>query len=71
MRSRAPRRLCTTVTLSVSTLAGNPVANAITYTSKMATFLKIPSPGVLSVDSDPNGLPLQVVPFQCYASHWR
>ena len=27
----------------------------------MATFLKIPSPGVLSVDSDPNGLPLQVV----------
>ena len=53
--------LCTTVTLGASTLAGNPVANAITYTSKMATFLKIPSPGVLSVDSDPNGLPLQVV----------
>jgi hypothetical protein len=52
--------LCTTVTLSASTLSGNPVANAITYTSKMATFLKIPSPGVLSVDSDPNGLPLQV-----------
>ncbi len=53
--------LCATVTLGASTLAGNPVANGITYTSKMATFLKIPSPGVLSVDSDPNNLPLQVV----------
>ena len=53
--------LCTTVTLNASSLSGPPVANAITYTSKMATFLKIPSPGVLSVDSDPNGLPLQVV----------
>ena len=53
--------LCTTVTLNASSLAGNPVANNITYTSKMATFLKIPSPGVLSVDSDPNGLPLQVL----------
>jgi Bacterial cadherin-like domain len=53
--------LCTTVTLTASSLAGNPVANPITYTSKMATFVKIPPPGVLSVDSDPNGLPLQVV----------
>ena len=53
--------LCTTVTLGTSTLAGNPVANSITYASKMASFLKIPSPGVLSVDTDPNGLPLQVV----------
>jgi hypothetical protein len=53
--------LCTTVTLGASALAGGPVANGITYTSKMATFLKIPSPGVLSVDSDPNNLPLQVV----------
>jgi len=53
--------LCTTVTLNVSSLSGNPVANGITYTSKMATFLKIASPGVLSVDTDPNGLPLQVV----------
>jgi hypothetical protein len=53
--------LCTTVALNASLLTGAPVANAITYTSKMATFLKIPSPGVLSVDSDPNGLPLQVV----------
>ena len=53
--------LCTTVSLTASTLTGNPVANGITYTSKMATFLKIPSPGVLSVDTDPNKLPLQVV----------
>jgi hypothetical protein len=53
--------LCTTVALNVSSLSGSPLANNITYTSKMATYLKIPSPGVLSVDSDPNGLPLQVV----------
>ncbi len=53
--------LCTTVALNASTLTGSPVANSITYTSRMATFLKIPSPGVLDVDSDPNGLPLKVV----------
>jgi len=53
--------LCTTVTLGASSLVGNPVANPITFTSKLATFLKIPSPGVLSVDTDPNNLPLQVV----------
>jgi hypothetical protein len=53
--------LCTTVTLGASLLSGNPVANSTIYASKMATFLKIPSPGVLSVDTDPNNLPLQVV----------
>jgi hypothetical protein len=53
--------LCATVTLAATTLSGNPVANNITFTSKMATFLKIASPGVLSVDTDPNSLPLQVV----------
>jgi hypothetical protein len=53
--------MCATVTLGASTLAGGPVANNITYTSQMATFLKIASPGILSVDSDPNELPLQVV----------
>jgi len=52
--------LCTTVTLNASTLAGSPVANGVTYTSKIATFIRIPSPGVLSVDSDPNSLPLSV-----------
>jgi hypothetical protein len=53
--------LCTTVTLSASTLKGSPVANNVAYTSQMASFVKIPSPGILSVDTDPNGLPLQVV----------
>jgi hypothetical protein len=53
--------LCTTVTLGASTLAGTPNANNITYTAKTSSFLKIPSPGVLSVDSDPNNLPLQVL----------
>jgi hypothetical protein len=53
--------LCTTVALNVTMLSGSPVANNVTYTSKMATFLKIPSPGVLSADTDPNHLPLQVV----------
>lgn len=60
--------LCTTVTLSASTLTGPPVANPISYTSAMATFLKISSPGVLSVDTDPNGLPLQVVTSSVSAS---
>jgi hypothetical protein len=53
--------LMATVTLGPSGLSGNPVAHNITYTSQMATFLKIPSPGVLSVDTDPSGLPLQVL----------
>ena len=53
--------LCTTVTLSASKLTGTPTAASLTYTSKMATFLKIPSPGVLSAASDPNNLPLTVV----------
>ncbi len=60
--------LCTTVTLSASTLSGNPTANGITYTSKLATFLKIPSPGPLSVASDPSGLPLQVAVSSVSAS---
>src|SRR5579871_6394809 len=53
--------LCTTVSLAASSLTGPPTANAITYTSRVATYIKIPSPGVLSVDSDPNNLPLTVV----------
>ena len=47
--------------MSASALKGSPTANSTSYTSKMATYLKIASPGVLSVDTDPNGLPLQVV----------
>ncbi len=54
--------LCTTVTLNLSPLAaGKPTAIAQNYTSKMATFIKIPSPGLLAGNADPNGLPLSVV----------
>ena len=60
--------LTATAALGASTLTGNPTATNITYTSNMASFLKIPSPGVLSVDSDPNGLPLQVVTSSVTAS---
>jgi hypothetical protein len=35
--------------------------NDITYTSNLATFLSITSPGILSVDSDAKGYPLTVV----------
>ena len=52
--------MCTTVTLGASTISSTVTANNIAYTSTMATFIKIAPPGVLSVDSDSNGLPLQV-----------
>jgi hypothetical protein len=55
--------LCTTVTLSAATVekASGITVNPITYTSKVATYLKIPPSGVLSVDSDAAGYPLSVV----------
>jgi hypothetical protein len=53
--------VCTTVTLGATGLKGGPTANAITYNAHTSNFLKIASPGVLAVDSDPNNLPLQVV----------
>jgi IPT/TIG domain len=53
--------LTATVTLGASSLSGNPTAIAQSYTSKMATFIKIPSPGLLVGNSDPNNLPLSVV----------
>jgi hypothetical protein len=52
----------TTVTLntaSIESATGITVGN-IGYTSKLATYIKIPSPGVLSVDSDGAGYPLSV-----------
>ena len=53
--------MCTTVSMTASALAsGVPVANAITFNAQMATFLKVASPGVLTVDTDPNKLPLTV-----------
>jgi hypothetical protein len=54
--------ICTTVTLGGSALSGNPTAIAQSYTAKMATYVKIPSPGLLLGNTDPNNLPLTVVP---------
>ncbi len=53
--------LTATVTLGASTLAGAPTAVNQTYTAKAATYIKIPSPGLLAGNSDPNNLPLTVV----------
>ena len=51
---------CTTVTLSASTIAGNPSAINLTWTSQIATFIKIPSPGILQFNSDPGKLPITI-----------
>jgi hypothetical protein len=51
-----------TVSLSASGLTGNPTAIAQSYTAKMATYLKVSSPGLLLGNTDPNNLPLTVVP---------
>jgi hypothetical protein len=40
--------------------AGGITMNPISYTSNVATYLKIAPPGVLSVDTDGNGYPLTV-----------
>jgi len=54
--------LTATVTLGPSGLTTSKItANNVTFTAKTATFLKIPSPGVLTYDSDSNSLPLHVV----------
>jgi len=54
--------LTATVTLGVATLeaASGITVNNITYHSNIATFLKISSPGILSVDTDAAGYPLTV-----------
>jgi hypothetical protein len=51
-----------TVTLNSAPIedAGGITVNPITYTSNLATFLSITSPGILSVDSDAGGYPLTV-----------
>jgi len=49
------------VNLGGSTLAGNPTAIAQTYTARTSTYIKIPSPGLLTGNSDPNNLTLTVV----------
>ena len=53
--------LTATVTLGASTLTGAPTAVSQTYAAKSATYIKIPSPGLLAGNSDPNNLPLTVV----------
>ena len=54
---------CTTATLNPATVesAAGITVNNITYTSNLATSLKILSPGVLSVDKDAAGYPLTVL----------
>ena len=53
----------TAVTLSAATIesAANIVMNNSSFTSKIATYIKIPSPGVLLADKDSSGYPLSVV----------
>ncbi|HYL15122.1 MAG TPA: hypothetical protein VEV41_18935 [Terriglobales bacterium] len=55
--------LTATVTLGPSTLTGADTltGGSITYNSPMATYIKIPSPGLLSAASSSLGLPLSVV----------
>jgi hypothetical protein len=54
--------LTATVTLGASGLSGSPTAVSQTYTAQTSTYLKIASPGLLAGNSDPNHLPLSVVP---------
>jgi len=62
-----PPALTATVSLGASTLCPtgsatcNPTAVNQTFPAKMATYLKMPSPGLLAANSDPNGLPLSLV----------
>jgi len=54
-----PTATVTLKTAAIESASGISVHN-IGYTSKLATFIKIPPPGVLSVDSDGAGYPLSV-----------
>jgi len=62
--------ISTTVTLGAATLeaASGIFVNNMTYHSNVATFLKIGSPGVLSVDTDAAGYPLKVAASSVTAS---
>jgi hypothetical protein len=52
-----------TVTLGPSGLASTPpTAIAQTYTAQASTYIKMPAPTLLLGNSDPNNLPLSVVP---------
>ncbi len=54
---------CAQVTLSAQSLelASNIVVPASTWTSKLGTFIKVPSPGILTGATDKAGYPLSVV----------
>jgi hypothetical protein len=52
--------LTATVTLSAAPVGATPHAGDDTYTSKIATYINIPAPGVLANDADPTGYPLKV-----------
>ena len=52
--------LCTTVSLSTSTLSGNPTAINLTWTAKIATYIKVSSPGIVEFNKDPNNLPMTI-----------
>jgi hypothetical protein len=51
-----------TVTLSVSATVGHgPTANPDSYTSAVASIMRVAAPGVLGNDVDPNGFPMTAV----------
>jgi hypothetical protein len=62
--------LTATVSLGASALnnAGNPTAVTQVYTAQTASYIKIPSPGLLLGNSDPSGLPLSIVTSATTAS---
>ncbi len=54
---------CATVTLGAATVetASNITVNATSFTSELATYIKIPAPGILRGATDAAGYPLTVV----------
>jgi hypothetical protein len=53
--------LCATVSLNPSAITTSTITlNNTTWNSKLATYIKVPPPGVLTGAIDSNGLPLQV-----------
>ena len=65
---------CTTVTLNAETLekASNisvcPTSADCTFTSKLATYIQVPPPGVLTGATDSGGFPLTVAPASITAA---
>ncbi len=50
--------LCANVTLTASAATGAPVALPDAFSSRVATYLRVPHPGVLANDTDPAGYSL-------------